>query len=43
METRFVHSIKVPNQYKKAAKLLKQTFETGQSVKGQIFEQKHAV
>lgn len=43
MEGKFIHSIKVPNQYKKAAKLLKQTFESGQSVKGQIFEQKHVV
>ncbi|XP_037028106.1 28S rRNA (cytosine-C(5))-methyltransferase isoform X4 [Bradysia coprophila] len=43
MEEKFIHSIKVPNQYKKAAKLLKQTFESGQSVKGQIFEQKHVI
>ncbi|KAJ6638470.1 28S rRNA (cytosine-C(5))-methyltransferase [Pseudolycoriella hygida] len=43
MEGKFNHSIKVPNQYKKAAKLLKQTFESGQSVKGQIFEQKHVL
>lgn len=43
MEEKFIHSIKVPIQYKKAAKLLKQTLECGKSVKGQIFEQKHVV
>lgn len=43
METQFKHSIKVPNQYKKAAKLLKNSMERGASVKGQIFSEKHAV
>lgn len=42
-ESKFNHSIKVPNQYRKAAKLLKQTFEQGASLKGLIFEEKHAV
>lgn len=43
METKFNHSIKVPNQYKKAAKVLKNSLEKGASVKEQIFSEKHAV
>lgn len=43
METQFKHSIKVPNQYKKAAKVLKNSMVGGASVKGQIFSEKHAV
>lgn len=43
METKFNHSIKVPNQYKKAAKVLKNSLERGASVKEQIFSEKHAV
>lgn len=43
METQFKHSIKVPNQYKKAAKVLKNSMQSGASVKGQIFAEKHAV
>lgn len=43
METKFNHSIKVPNQYKKAAKVLKNSLEKGASVKEQIFTEKHAV
>lgn len=42
-ETQFKHSIKVPMQYKKAAKVLKNSMETNASVKGQIFAEKHAV
>lgn len=43
METEFKHSIKVPVQYKKAAKVLKNSMESGASIKGQIFAEKHAV
>lgn len=43
MEEGYKHSIKVPNQYKKAAKVLKNTMESGASIKGQIFAEKHAV
>lgn len=43
MESEFKHSIKVPMQYKKAAKMLKNTMESGASIKGQIFAEKHAV
>lgn len=43
METKFKHSIKVPMQYKKAAKVLKNSLEKGASVKEQIFTEKHAV
>lgn len=43
METKFNHSIKVPNQLRKAARFVKKAFEEGASVKGQIFEEKHAV
>lgn len=43
METEFKHSIKVPMQYKKAAKVLKNSMQSGASVKGQIFSEKHAV
>lgn len=39
----FKHSVKVPVQYKKAAKMLKNTMESGASIKGQIFAEKHAV
>lgn len=42
-ETHFKHSIKVPMQYKKAAKVLKNAIESGASLKGQIFAEKHAV
>lgn len=38
----FKHSIKVPNQYKKAAKLLENSMVGGKSLKGLIFEEKHA-
>lgn len=37
------HSIKVPTQYRVAARLLKKTFEEGGSLKGLIFQEKHAV
>lgn len=40
--TAFKHSIKVPNQYKKAAKLLENSMVGGKSLKGLIFEEKHA-
>lgn len=40
--TSFKHSIKVPNQYKKAAKLLENSMVGGKSLKGMIFEEKHA-
>lgn len=43
METKFKHSIKVPMQYRKAAKVLKNSLEKGDSVKEQIFTEKHAV
>lgn len=43
METKFNHSVKVPIQYKKAAKILKNSMESGESLKGQIFAEKHAV
>lgn len=43
MDKQFKHSIKVPSQYKKAAKVLKNSMESGASVKGQIFAEKHAV
>lgn len=42
-ESEFKHSIKVPVQYKKAAKILKSSMEGGASIKGQIFAEKHAV
>lgn len=42
-ETQFKHSIKVPVQYKKAAKVLKNAIESNVSLKGQIFAEKHAV
>lgn len=42
-ETQFKHSIKVPIQYKKAAKVLKNSMESNASIKGQIFAEKHAV
>lgn len=42
-ETQFKHSIKVPVQYKKAAKILKSSLESNASIKGQIFAEKHAV
>lgn len=42
-ETQFKHSVKVPNQYKKAAKILKTSMESNASIKGQIFTEKHAV
>lgn len=42
-ETQFKHSIKVPVQYKKAAKVLKNSMESKASIKGQIFAEKHAV
>lgn len=42
-DSQFKHSIKVPMQYKKAAKVLKNSMESGASVKGQIFAEKHAV
>lgn len=41
-QTTFKHSIKVPNQYKKAAKLLENSMVGGKSLKGLIFEEKHA-
>lgn len=41
--TEFKHSIKVPVQYKKAAKVLKNSMESNASIKGQIFAEKHAV
>lgn len=40
--TTFRHSVKVPNQYKKAAKLLENSMVGGKSLKGMIFEEKHA-
>lgn len=40
--TSFKHSVKVPNQYKKAAKLLENSMVAGKSLKGLIFEEKHA-
>lgn len=43
METQYNHSIKVPSQYRAAARLLKKTFEEGASLKGLIFQEKHAV
>lgn len=43
METKFKHSIKVPNQLRKAAKVVRKTFEEGASIKGLIFEEKHVV
>lgn len=42
-DSQFKHSIKVPMQYKKAAKVLKNSMEGGASIKGQIFAEKHAV
>lgn len=42
-ETQFNHSVKVPMQYRAAARLLKKTFEQGASLKGLIFQEKHAV
>lgn len=41
--TKFNHSVKVPIQYKTAAKLLKTNFEKGVSLKELIFKEKHAV
>lgn len=43
MNDTFHHSIKVPTQYKKAAKILKSSIEQGASLKGEIFTEKHAV
>ena len=43
METKFEHSVKVPNQYRKASKLLKDTIENRSSLKSLIFAEKHAV
>lgn len=39
----FVHSVKVPNQYRKAAKTLQNAMENDASIKHQIFNEKHAV
>lgn len=41
--TYFYHSVKVPTQYRVAARLLKKCFEEGGSLKGLIFQEKHAV
>ena len=41
--TIFKHSVKIPTQYKKAAKFLKNTYEQGTSPKSQIFEDSHLV
>lgn len=41
--TQYNHSVKVPSQYRAAARLLKKTFEEGASLKGLIFQEKHAV
>lgn len=43
METKFTHSVKVPNQFRKAAKLLKSSMVEHKSLKTQIFNEKHAV
>lgn len=44
MESKFQHSVKVPTQYKKAAKVLKNAMEQrGASLKTLIFSEKHAV
>lgn len=44
MESKFHHSVKVPTQYKKAAKVLRNSMEQrGTSLKTLIFSEKHAV
>lgn len=43
MDTKFQHSVKVPTQYKKAAKVLKNSMEQRASLKTLIFSEKHAV
>lgn len=42
-KTKFNHSIKVPIQYRTAARLLRVNFEKGASLKSLIFQEKHAV
>lgn len=39
----FTHSVKVPTQYKNAAKILRKAVQDGASLKSLIYEETHAV